>query len=777
MNQPKAKQYAEQLFHTFRYGPNGQLKVEAARNIKTHFADRTGREPKDEVGKFLLDMLYPKKKQHSEELQDLIVTGPGPITNFIDLTGGRPNTLEALAFCLAVNTDDIYYYELFPRLQNYHDQGGDVQWIVPILKEVLPTMKEDDAKVCRAILGRIEQSAEILEAKTISEFLHTLKYRATCIRIRARDITQCVEAINTALKNITNSTNEVTNLFFKNLRALCPKCCVWIPPETLSGVYTTSRFGRDRVTYTNYGPQAHLLNGHCVIDSCDCEDLMLLWGGPQTLRSQVTTHIDRIRQDANSKAERAKLALLDRLADKIVLDFTSDTLWAFWENAIDHHLYLRRNFPCFSEAPDLILWVSVIPYPKDIARHVFSDSYPTFFNQILNESGHEKGKVTVAHWISMGSTPENSHLNLAVASKLELPETERFLLIPHELAQEPLKKCNLQTNEIYGWSNVVLCQECGVSNPVNATECIQCKKKLLLPEQHVLAKPQISQTDIEERNARISTADGEGTQRCPVRKISPKKYPSPYQHPIVKSHILAKEKALKFIEEHEKDKKRVMEDLSKASSKKKWWQQLLIACFIICLVSLTIPLLLAGSILVVTNIYKIALFVLAILLFAGLVIAINFLIKNTDKWEAYRDERNAKLAKKEMEKKQAHLNMEVERITNVIRKKVEKNKPLENILPNVRAKNYEAVAKAISSIDFIKNIDKGRLFENMNPDLISKFLTYLSETEEITLLRQIEPGKRKDILFRYSLSKRTRIESILEKSEVSSQESNDSEGN
>jgi hypothetical protein len=160
VGQPHAKQQAEQLFRAFRYGPNGRVKVEAARNIKMHFADRTAREPTDEIGYCLLDMLYPKREPKPQEPLNVIVTGPGPITKFIDLTGGRPNTLEGLAFCLAVNTDDMYYYELFTPLQQYHDRGFDVQWIVPIIEEVLPTMNNDDANLCRVMLSRIGQATE-----------------------------------------------------------------------------------------------------------------------------------------------------------------------------------------------------------------------------------------------------------------------------------------------------------------------------------------------------------------------------------------------------------------------------------------------------------------------------------------------------------------------------------------------------------------------------------------------------------------------------------------
>ena len=127
-------------------------------------------------------------------------------------------------------------------------------------------------------------------------------------------------------------------------------------------------------------------------------------------------------------------------------------------------------------------------------------------------------------------------------------------------------------------------------------------------------------------------------------------------------------------------------------------------------------------------------------------------------------------------KKRIQLNKEVERITNVTRKKIKRNTPIENILPIIRIKDYEALAKAISTMDFIKDEDKGCLFIKMDPDFISKVLAYFSEAEEITILRQIERKKREEVLMRCSLYKRNRIESVLKKSEVSSQESNDSEG-
>lgn len=149
-------------------------------------------------------------------------------------------------------------------------------------------------------------------------------------------------------------------------------------------------------------------------------------------------------------------------------------------------------------------------------------------------------------------------------------------------------------------------------------------------------------------------------------------------------------------------------------------------------------------------------------------------------WYLWWDERNAKRAERNAEraerKKQIQLNIEVERITNVIQNKIGKNKPLENILPNLRSKDYEALAKTISTIDFIKDTDKGSLFKNMTPDFIFHVLVYFTQTEQVTLLRQIEQKKREDILMRYPLSQRARLQCGLQKPEIFFKESNDYEG-
>lgn len=274
------------------------------------------------------------------------------------------------------------------------------------------------------------------KVETVSEFLHAIADSAACVRIKIVDLPQCLEGVFVTLQALLGGANEVTNAFFANCRALCPRCSIWIPPNTLSGVHTTSRWGRDQVVFTNYGPQSHLLDGRCVLDSCESDEIILVWRGAESTRSQAATHLARVRQDAETNGEQPKLACLDLLNDKTVLDFTADTLWALWNHAQDCHLYLRADFPCFSESPNLILWISVVPFARNIAKCVFPRGYAAFFAELMQESGIEAGTVSVAHWIGMGATRDASYLNLALASRLDLPERQRFLIMPKELVTE-----------------------------------------------------------------------------------------------------------------------------------------------------------------------------------------------------------------------------------------------------------------------------------------------------------------------------------------------------
>jgi len=281
---------------------------------------------------------------------------------------------------------------------------------------------------------------------SLSAFLHKVPATPTCVRIPIVQLPESVEAVIVALKSAGVAVNQITTELFTHLRAICPACCIWIPPETLSGVHMHKKMaqtmGGDNVTLSQHGPMSHLLDGRCVLDRCGSREVFLIWKGSPVLQSQMTAHLHRIHNDAEAKKENAKLALLDELNQAKPLAFAMDSMWVLQRNASVQHLFLSGGFPFFTPNPTLVIWVSVIPYPKEMVRLVFPGGYQTFVNQILGESEHNRGDVSVAHWITMAKVdlsvpaPESRGdwvLNLTLASKLNLSEQEKFIVLPYEL--------------------------------------------------------------------------------------------------------------------------------------------------------------------------------------------------------------------------------------------------------------------------------------------------------------------------------------------------------
>ena len=131
-------------------------------------------------------------------------------------------------------------------------------------------------------------------------------------------------------------------------------------------------------------------------------------------------------------------------------------------------------------------------------------------------------------------------------------------------------------------------------------------------------------------------------------------------------------------------------------------------------------------------------------------------------WDEGNVERAKRIAERAERKKQIHLNEDIEKISSAVKKQIDSQKPLENILLNIHIKNPEAVAKAISTIDSLKDTEKGCLFNNMDIDFISHTLHYMKDSEKTAILQQLEPRKREDVLMRFPLHKRSHLRDALE---------------
>ena len=141
----KAKKEAERLFYSFRYaGTAGTMEImfQIATEMESHFSDCWGKEPSDLVGAALLDIMLPKKNVNRKDV--------------LDLTGGRPDTPEWIAFLLIVDRSNPYYDEYFGGLDSMHDYGHDVRWIVPILKHLLPSFEGYNYERCQRTIANIQ---------------------------------------------------------------------------------------------------------------------------------------------------------------------------------------------------------------------------------------------------------------------------------------------------------------------------------------------------------------------------------------------------------------------------------------------------------------------------------------------------------------------------------------------------------------------------------------------------------------------------------------------
>ena len=132
-----------------------------------------------------------------------------------------------------------------------------------------------------------------------------------------------------------------------------------------------------------------------------------------------------------------------------------------------------------------------------------------------------------------------------------------------------------------------------------------------------------------------------------------------------------------------------------------------------------------------------------------------------DIWAAERAKKDDEKARRHFKKREMRLDKNSESLKSSIKRQIDHGTPVESVLTSIETRDYEVLARAVSTIDSIKDTEKGVLFKNMDTDLIFHVLSRLTEVEQIVILRQIDRSRREDILMRYPLSKRARLISAL----------------
>lgn len=267
-------------------------------------------------------------------------------------------------------------------------------------------------------------------------FVENMKKGPTYSRIEIPAIVEYWNSITTHLKEQGYSASKITDLIWKNLRGICPVCCVWTKAEILYEVRFISVVGRDHVTYTRYGMKSRLLDGLCVNQDCLSREILLIWKGPEEIGKQIQAHLDRIKLDSEKEGHSGKIKCVEKLNHPDILAFTKDTIFALRLNCTDHHLYIKRNFSLYTKSHNLSVWVSVIPYLGEMAKYVFPRGYGRFLYQLLAESDYLKGDVIFAHWIYMFHEEGIPLINLTLIPEKNLSKEEKFTILPAELLTE-----------------------------------------------------------------------------------------------------------------------------------------------------------------------------------------------------------------------------------------------------------------------------------------------------------------------------------------------------
>lgn len=348
-------------------------------------------------------------------------------------------------------------------------------------------------------------------------------------------------------------------------------------------------------------------------------------------------------------------------------------------------------------------------YAENQALCTVEDVKNNLVVRVIDAEGHSNA-------MNLATSAYENHYGITLDNNATAPQEPSSYVASEEAAQadtDQVPKNSLKdscrsvayngtSDETLDWSSITPCQECDAGNPCNAIRCIRCGVSL---PKVITPQPERLLTRAEAANI------------------------------FSKGHL-----NLGF------------SDFAYRTTWLGWVWKLFCA---LCLTALAILLLLAAIVFVLDN----ALASIGIVV-AGLVLVlgIHHLLENADIREARRDEKSAKREERAKIRAQAKVRREGARISDLIKGRADSQVAIEDILPSVLTSNHEAVAEAISLTDSMQDTDKSRLFKNLGTDAVSNILNCFTETEQITLLYHMELEQQVDVLIRFPLPRRRRLE-------------------
>jgi len=269
------------------------------------------------------------------------------------------------------------------------------------------------------------------------DFLNHTRVGAVWARVPTSSITDYVNALSEDMKSRGLDRNQISNVLEQNLRAICTVCCCRIPYSVIGDVWMTSTFGRERTTFTNYGPVSRMLDGLCPNQQCKSRELRLVWKEAEYFLELLQDHSERIRTDAQHSRDTSRLACLASLSQPSVVAFATDSLWALTLASVEQHYSTLDTWHSF---PDLCVWVTTIDSSTQQAKGAFPSGYLRTFESHLRDVGYKQGEFAFAHWIytfQMSREGVSGAIHLALVPKHSLLTTDkRFLICPTDLLTE-----------------------------------------------------------------------------------------------------------------------------------------------------------------------------------------------------------------------------------------------------------------------------------------------------------------------------------------------------
>jgi hypothetical protein len=258
------------------------------------------------------------------------------------------------------------------------------------------------------------------------KFQEALTSAQAVYNLKTPHLLRCLRTITRNYKKQEFTSEQISQIFIDNLRAICPVCCTWTGGAALVNLMVYADLNHGKEPIAGFNQVRRLYYGFCANAQCESKESFLIWKGCPETEEKIREHLKALRSSKENTRQLGGTRADGLLTTGDVMAFTKDVLYTLRQIETDRPLWVQGRFH------DVIVCVSAIKYPISFARNTFSGGYPAFLKQILTESRKTRKDISVAHWIST-QEEKGWKLNLAFSPPETLPRDEQYLILPPEL--------------------------------------------------------------------------------------------------------------------------------------------------------------------------------------------------------------------------------------------------------------------------------------------------------------------------------------------------------